>query len=403
MAAAALKTSAMARLAEKPRLDAKLASLVHSNAHAFVTTCNRVEVLQDAAETYPRLMEDMRAASASIHLQYFSWASDDLGEEFGSLLADRAAQGVEVRLLYDPVGSFWMLSRGYVRAMRRAGIRMCPVSPMWRLHTISYRNHRKIAVIDGRVGYTGGLNVGCEHVDPGPGFDLWRDTHLRVAGAAAHALQAVFAVDWANATGERLLAPGYFPPLSEERTALDLPVQLCLSGPDSQWRAVRQQYFAMIVGARERVWAQTPFFILDDTIAEALKAAALAGVDVRIMVSARGVSQRVPYWAANTYMAEVADAGVKIFLYEPGYLHAKTISVDGEVCSIGSANWDIRSFSINYELNALVYDPAVAGRIEDAFERDLARCEPFDPEAYRRRPWLLRFRDSAARLASPLL
>jgi cardiolipin synthase len=229
---------------------------------------------------------------------------------------------------------------------------------------------------------------------------------MRMTGDAARALQAVFVVDWANATGERLLTLDYFPaspggPDQLERTGL--PVQLCLSGPDSQWRAVRQQYFAMIVGARERVWAQSPFFILDDTTAEALKAAALAGVDVRIMISARGMNQKLPYWAANTYMAEVAEAGVQVFLYEPGYLHAKTISVDGKVSSIGSANWDIRSFSINYELNALIYDHEIAAELESAFARDLARCRRFDPAAYRARSLPVRFRDSVARLASPLL
>jgi len=397
---------AMARLASDPYPWTRLASLVHSSAHAFVTIENRAEILQDASGTYPRLMEDMRAARSSIHLQYFSWASDALGEELRALLTRKAKQGVEVRLLYDPAGSLLMLRRAYVRAMREGGIEMRPASPLWRLHTISYRNHRKIAVIDGAIGYTGGLNIGREHIDPPSGFDRWRDTHLRVEGAAARALQAVFAVDWANATGERLLEPAHFPPLVAGADPGETPgllVQLCLSGPDSQWRAVRQQYFGMIVGARRRIRAQSPFFILDDTIAEALKTAALAGIDVAVMLSERGTDQHVPYWAANTYMAEVAEAGVKILLYRPGYLHAKTIVVDGEIASVGSANWDIRSFAINYELNALLYDRGLAAELEEAFERDRARCRPFDPAEYRARPLALRFRDSLARLASPLL
>ena len=395
---------AVARLAGETGPATKLATLMYANGHSLITSENRLRVLQNAQETYPALIEDLRAACSSIHLQYYSWGSGSLGEELKALLLAKVAEGVEVRLLYDPVGSFSMLRWGYVREMRQGGIDMRPFSSLWRLHTISYRNHRKIVVIDGAIGYTGGLNIGKEHLDPGHGFELWRDTHLRVVGAAALALQATFAVDWTNATAEEgLLEECYFPPVPKRAADADLPVQIVLSGPDSRWQAIRQLYFAMIVGAERCVYLQSPFFVLDATIAEALKSAALAGVDVRIMVSERGMNQSLPYWAANTYAEEVADAGAKVFLYEPGYLHAKTIVVDSRICSIGSANWDIRSFSINYELNALIYDADVAGQVEHAFERDLARCRPFDLDSYQNCPWAVRFRDSVARLASPLI
>jgi cardiolipin synthase len=181
-------------------------------------------------------------------------------------------------------------------------------------------------------------------------------------------------------------------------------VQILTSGPDSEWRAIRQLYFGMIVSAQSRVRVQSPYFILDATIAEALKAAALAGVSVEVMVTGQSDSwNQAPYWAANTYLAEVAAAGVRVHLYGRGYLHAKTLSVDGEVCSIGSANLDIRSFSINYELNAVLYDATLARELEAAFERDLGSCCPFDPADYERRPAWSRWRDSAARLLSPLM
>lgn len=380
----------------------RLAGLVRASADALVTGGNRVELLQDAAEAYPRLLADLRAARRSIHLQYYSWGADRLGEELRQILAAKAAEGVAVHILYDPIGSISHMGPRYRRGMAAAGVRMVPFSPFWRVHTISYRNHRKIAVIDGEIGHTGGLNIGDEHVDPGPKVGVWRDTNLRFTGPAVRALQSVFFVDWTNATGEILAAEGDFPPI-HPTPAEGVPVQLCVSGPDSRWRAIRQQYFAMITGARHRIRAQSPFFILDDSITEALKTAALSGVDVEIMVSAKGPDQLVPSWAANTYMQEVAAAGVKMFLYEAGYMHAKTITVDGEVASVGSANWDIRSFSINYELNAIVYDAELARRLDADFERDLAHCSPFRLSEYQRRPGLLRFRDSAARLASPLL
>jgi cardiolipin synthase len=261
-------------------------------------------------------------------------------------------------------------------------------------------------VIDGEIGYTGGLNLGDEHIDPakaypGRGYGIWRDTHLRITGMAVRALQRVFAVDWANATGESLFTEDSFPGLSEEDGSH--PVQLVISGPDSDWRVIRAQYFGMIAAARARVRVQTPYFILDASLAEALKTAALSGIDVSIMVAETGPDQRLVYWAARTYLLDVATAGVEVLLYEGGFLHAKTVVTDGRVASVGSGNWDIRSFSINYELNALVFDTGIAAEIEAGYERDRASCSRFDPEAYREGPRVPRFRDSVARLVSPLL
>lgn len=395
--------AALARMEAEDGSAASLSELVRNTTRSTVTTRNRIELLQDAPNAYPRLIEDLRGATHSIHLQYFSWNADAFGEELKDILTEKAAQGVAVRILYDPVGSIFMLRRRYIRQMRAGGVRFEPFSKLWRVHTISYRNHRKIAVIDGRVGHTGGLNIGGEHIHPPRGFRLWRDTNIRMTGSSVALLQAVFAVDWRNATGEDLFHPDHFPPTPAELRDAWLPVQLTLSGPDSEWQAIRQLYFAMIVGARERVYLQSPFFILDTSIAEALKAAALSGVDVRVMISERGARQYVPYWAANTYMREIAASGAQVLLYQPGYLHAKTVIADGRVCSIGSANIDIRSFGINYELNAVIYDEAFSQRLEQDFLRDMQDCREFTVEGYRAGNPLLRFRDSLARLFSPLM
>ena len=394
---------AVAEMERRGGPDARLARLVRHNAHSLLTSKNEVEVLQDATAAYPRLFADLRAAKRFIYLQTYSLASDEVGDQLKTILLDRAASGVDVRLLYDPVGSLLMLSPFYRREMRRGGVRMEPYSPLWRLHTIGYRNHRRIVVVDGLVGYTGGLNIGQEHIHPGRGFDGWRDTHLRIEGSATAVLQSIFAVDWRNAVGEDLQAIEFDAPTTSAQTCRRSPVQITVSGPDSQWAAIRQLYFAMIVAAQHSVRIQSPFFVLDVSITEALKSAALAGVDVQVMISERGVGQVVPYWAGNTYAAEVSAAGVKVHIYRRGYLHAKVLSIDGAMCSIGSANMDIRSFSINYELNAVIYEDAIAKEVEAAFERDLASCIPFDAEAYRRRPWPKRFRDSLTRLCSPLL
>jgi cardiolipin synthase len=401
------------RLETQTPVRRRLMSLVRRNSHSILTTRNRVVLQQNASTFYPNMMEDMRKAQRTIYLQYYTWADDAFTRELMAILIERAANGVEVRLLYDPFGSLLRLTNRYRRDLREGGVHVAPVSALYRLHTISYRNHRKITVIDGQVGYTGGMNIGEEHIDGGPTFDAWRDTQVRLEGEGATALQVVFLVDWYNATGEDLFAENRFPSLTYEQPSTAegpiagddyVPVQILTSGPDSEWRAIRQLYFAMIMAAQRRVRLQSPFFILDPTIAEALRAAALAGVQVEVMVSDRGEGMnQTPYWAANTYLAEVADAGVRVCMYRGGYLHAKTLSIDGEVCSIGSANLDIRSFSINYELNAVIYDKQLACELEAAFERDLKDCYPFDPARYRRGPVLKRVRDSTARLLSPLL
>jgi cardiolipin synthase len=391
-------------LAAKSGPQGRVARLVRYNGHSALTKENRVEILQNGDCCYPRLMQDLREAKESIHLQYFQWASDALGREIGEILIAKAAEGVQVRLLYDPLGSFFRMDPRYRWKLQRGGVQVAPYSRLFWLHTISYRNHRKIAVIDDVIGYAGGLNIGQEHLDGGRKFKGWRDTHVRFVGTAAVILQSIFAVDWANAVGEDLFKEEHFPHVPEDTSEEDIPVQITVSGPDSRWRAIRQLYFTLITSARHHVYIQTPFFILDDTISEALKASALAGVDVQIMLGDVGYGSRLPYWAGYTYMAEVASAGAKFFLYRRDrYFHPKTISIDSEICSIGSANMDIRSFSINYELTALIYDRGKVLELEQAFERDRADCEEFDLEAYQRSRSLARFRDSFARLFSPLL
>ncbi len=380
----------------------KLMMLVRRNSRSALTTRNRVEVLQGGETFYGKMIEDIRAARKSIHLQYYIWRVDDFTKELSAILVEKVKEGVEVRLLYDPIGSSSLFRWKYICEMRNAGIAMAPTSPLYYLHTISYRNHRKITVIDGEIGYTGGMNMGKEHFET----NNWRDTQVRIVGQGAALLQSVFVVDWYNAVRENLFGPNYFPesatkpPESEED---GVPVQILTSGPDSEWAAIRQLYSLMILSASHHVFIQSPYFILDSSIASALKTAALAGIDVRVMLASFEPKNQLPIWAANTYIAEVVRAGVKVFLYQKGFMHAKAISIDSSICSIGSANIDIRSFSINYELNAVLYSAPHAKELERAFYRDLEDCVEFDADEYRSRNRAIRFRDSAARLLSPLL
>ena len=267
----------IAKLENKSASHRKLMCLVRRNSHSLLTTRNQVNIQQDAAEFYPTLIEDMKAARHSIHHQYFIWRSDELTEKLNDILVSKVKEGVKVRILYDPLGSQNM-RRKYRKQLRDAGVNIEPSSPAWQLHTLSYRNHRKITVVDGAIGYTGGMNIGQEHIDGGKGFTLWRDTQVRFVGETAAALQAVFMVDWYNAVGENLFAPAYFPPEAVEPEIGDVSVQILTSGPDSRWAAIRQLYSNMIVTAEEHVYLQSPYFILDASIAEALRSAAMSGV-----------------------------------------------------------------------------------------------------------------------------
>ena len=391
----------LAALSDQYHDYARLAGMLWATAGSPLTFANDVDILQDAKEKYPRLLADIREAARSIHLLYYEWASDGFTEQVGDLLAGRVAQGVDVRILYDPIGSFGMLSWRYVRTLRRKGVKIYPFAPLYQLHTLSYRNHRKVAVIDGRIGYSGGLNMTEKHLTGLPGFTGWRDTHARMSGEAVLILQAVFATMWQNTTGEQLFERAYFPEVAERDGGV--PVQVVSAGPDSRWEAIRQTYLAMIALARRHIYLQSPFLILDTSVAEALKTAALSGLDVRVMIAPRGEKLSPAYRAGSTYALEMTRAGVQVHLYQGAYFHAKTVCVDSTLCSIGSANMDIRSFSINYETNLVIYDERLARELEADFLADLSHCVSFSAAEYQERGRSSRFVDSTLRLCSPLL
>src|SRR5258705_7225913 len=265
---------------------ARLASMLWASGRAPLTIGNHVEILQNASEKYPKLVDDIRAAARSVHLLYYEWASDPFTEQVADVLRDKVRAGVEVRILFDPVGSYFMLSTQYVDGLRRDGIQMQPFSSVYELHTISYRSHRKIAIIDGRVGYSGGLNMTEKHLTGPKGFTGWRDTHARITGEAVTILQSVFATMWANATGENLFDERYFPEARADGAGV--PVQVVSAGPDSRWETIRQAYLTAIALARHHVYLQSPFLVLDTSIAEAMTTAALAGGDGRVMIAPAG-------------------------------------------------------------------------------------------------------------------
>jgi cardiolipin synthase len=386
---------------EKPSsFQKKLLRLAGPGTGSLLTGFNDVEILQDASMKYPRLLADIKAAQHSVHLNYYIWTEDSFTLQVKEALIERGKAGVEVRCLYDASGG--AMSNQYLQDLAAAGVKIYPYlefRSLTRLHTANYRSHRKIAVIDGKIGYVGGLNLDKEQIEP-PAFDTWRDTHLRMVGEAAWALQASFVISWYNTTGEKVTGKQYYPPVE---TTTFMPVQIIQGGPDSQWAAIRQLYFQMITAAQDKIYMQSPFFVPDDSIMEALKAAALAGVDVRLMFTPRGSTYQIPYRAAHTYFREVVEAGAKVYLYEAGYFHPKTLNIDNAVITIGTANMDIRSFSLNYETNAIIYDEGKAKELEAQFHEDLKHCKQWTLTEYKNYSPFHRFVDSVYRLASPLL
>lgn len=379
-----------------------LLRLVQNNSLSTITARNEVEILQDAPQFYPRLLEDLKQAQHTIHMQYFIWSNDPFTQEVKAVLLERVKAGVKVRALYDG-SSAGALGKEYVREMQEGGVEFLPYMAYNRLrtlHQVNYRCHRKITIIDGRIGYLGGMNLDREQM-PDMVWPRWRDTQIRVVGGGAYSLQLLFLANWEYTTKQKIADIELFTDLPEVTNFL--PVQVAASGPDSQFKGIRMLYFYMIASAKERCYIQSPFFVPDESILEAIKSAALAGVDVRFISTPRGAKFQMPYRAALTYFREITEAGAKVYLYDGGYYHAKTISIDGAICTIGSCNMDIRSYDLDYEVNAVLYDAGKAQELEAQFLRDIEESTLFTIEEYMKLSWWQRFKDSFWRLASPVM
>jgi len=376
-------------------------TLLLNNNHSLLSARNRVEVLNDGAETFPALLEALRGARSFIHVEYYIFAKDRLGRQVASVLMDKAREGVEVRFIYDDVGS-WGLSRRFLSRMERAGVRVhCfqrVVFP-WLTSKINYRNHRKIVVVDGRVGFTGGINVARRYLT-GTRLGVWRDTHLRIEGEAVASLSAVFTRDWHFASGEQLAGDEKY--FSAAPVDIETPVQIASSGPDSDWASIMQAWFAAITRAKDHIYITTPYFLPNQAIMTAVEVAAMSGVDVRILLPERSDS-KVVHWATKSYIGELLDAGVKVYFYKKGFNHSKLVMIDGLLASVGTANMDNRSFDVNFEVTALLYDRHVAERLERRFLDDLRDSEQVTPRDWAARPGWDSFREGLARLFSPLM
>ncbi len=366
---------------------------------------NTVKVYCDGKTKFDDFKEDLRAARHSINIQYYIFEDDKLGREVAEILYERARAGVKVRLIYDHVGSFNVRSR-FFKELRANGVEAFPFFKVTfpSLATrVNWRNHRKICVIDNTVGYIGGMNVADRYLDGGKKFERWRDTHVRVTGPVVAALLYSFTVDW-NFMGRGLIEDshgndaGNFSP----KGTCGVGAQLLTSGPTSQWANIALAYHKAIANAKRRVFIQTPYFLPTEALLKALQSAALAHVDVRIMMPRKSDSAMLTL-ASASYIEQCLKAGIKIYLYDGGMLHSKTMIIDDELVTIGSTNFDFRSFECNFEANLFVYSKELCADAVAQFKEDIGLSSRITPAEWRRRPGARKIAESVLRLLSPVL
>lgn len=376
--------------------------LLYNNA-AFLTTDNEIKIFTDGKKKFDSLLKDIEEATDYIHIQYYIFRNDSLGKLILNALERKLEQGIEVKMLYDDMGSRGLSLKDF-KSFRKNGGQVEAFFPS-KLPLINLRmnnrNHRKIVIIDGHIGYVGGFNVGEEYLGKKKKFGYWRDTHLRIVGDAVNALQLRFMLDWnSQATRDNLkYADRYFPDVDSGGT---IGVQIASSGPDETWEQIKYGYLKMIASAKQSIHIQSPYFIPDQSFLDAIKIAALGGVDVSIMIPNKPDHPFV-YWATYNNVASLLDAGVNIFHYNNGFLHSKTLVIDDEVASVGTTNMDHRSFTLNFEINAFIYDTHIAKDLRLAFEKDLEVSYRLTKEIYQQRSLWIKFKEGISRLLSPIL
>ena len=380
----------------------QLISLVNKLTEPHLFQGNDVTIFTNGNDKFEALLKDIEQAQEYVHVQYFILENDSTGHRLIELLERKAREGIQVRVLYDYVGSFYFRPK-VLKQMRSAGIEVHPFMELTLtqfLFRLNWRNHRKIVVIDGNVGYIGGMNIADRYVSGTKKEHPWRDTHLRIAGEAVAALQYSFAIDWDFTTRE--LLTNQVMHYSQPPASPDHLVQMVSSGPTGRWNNISFVFLKAVTLAKRSIYIQTPYFLPSDSLLKAMQSAALAGIDVKLMIPRRPDSIMLHY-ATGSYIKECLQAGIKVYFYEPSMMHAKVVIVDDEFVTTGSTNFDFRSFEHNFEFNALIYSKELNSKMKAIFEEDLAQCTAVRLGKWKQRPLLQKALESIVRLMSPIL
>ena len=380
MATTARRGRPDARAEELHRLRRGLESLIGIP----FTEGNRVDVLRNGDEVFPAMLEAIRAARSTVDLLAFQMGTGDIVSEFADALCERAQAGVRVRVLLDAVGSRW-LARAQVAAMRDAGVDVEYFRPVssWRVWEHDNRTHRKVLVVDGQVGFTGGVNTSQEWTGNAQDPDHWRDTHLRIRGPAVDGLVAAFSTDWADANRPITEMDSEFPP--EQEQVGDTVVQVVRGDDGTGWSDIANVLAALLTLAKRRVRITSAYFAPDETFVNLLCEAGGRGVDVEVLLPGTNADQRFVQLAAEAQFEKLLDAGVRVWSYQPTMIHAKIVLVDDLVACVGSANFDRRSMKLNHEIEVVILDPAAVAVLDEHFDEDVEQSVPIDPERWSRR------------------
>jgi len=388
-------------VSEMPIPHKPLADMLCKMNMSFLLSGNDVEIMTDFQTMSDRLIADIEGARHHINMLFFKFEDDAAGRRIADALIRKSEEGVQVRLIYDDAGNL-MVPRRFYRKLRKHGIKVRGFIRIF-LPILSRdynsRNHRKVVVIDGRVGYMGGMNIAQRYAE-GLKWGIWRDTHMRITGPAVSELQTSFLTDWKFTGGDEPdLAPMYpYNPPSGNTL-----MQIVTGGPMDKWNVMMQAYMTAISSARCYAFLQSPYFIPPEPIMKTLQNAALSGVDVRVMIPYRGDKGVLPPWASRSYIKDALNAGIRIYLYRKGYMHAKTLVIDDSLVTIGSTNIDFRGFEQDFEINAFMYDESLARQYHDVFIEDQNDAELIDPLEWDKRPFIDKAKESVARVFSPLL
>lgn len=382
--------------------DRQLIKLAYAVNHSPLYINNTIDIFTDGRSKFEALINDLENARQSIYLQYYIFEDDSLGRRISEILTRKADEGITVKVIYDHVGSF-SAPNHFFRRMRQKGV---DTHPFFRVtfpqlaNRINWRNHRKIVVIDNSIGYIGGMNIAERYLTGLKDGAEWRDTHFRLQGDIVQALIYSFAIDWyflKEPDSELQLKAA-----DNSEISNDCAMQLVTSGPIDQWGNIAMCFLKAISGAKKSIFIQTPYFLPTDPLMNALEAAALAKVDVRIMIPSK-CDSRLLQLAGYSYITRCLKAGIKVYMYNPGMLHAKAMTIDDDFTTAGSTNFDFRSFENNFESNLLIYDKDVSRRMRDIFFQDQKKCRKIKYSEWRARPVSQRAIESIVRLFAPLL
>ena len=375
--------------------------LLLNNSDSLLTTGNQLKILNNGKETFEAIFLALKSAHHHIHLEYYIIENDKIGRQIINILKEKSKQGIEVRIIVDDVGS-WSLKERFFEDLRESGIEIYPFMEVRfpRLTSrVNFRNHRKILIVDGKIGFTGGINIADRYIDGLPKIGPWRDTHLQISGDAVATMQVVFAADWYFVINENLTGEKYFSPLTDKKGT---PVQITASGPDSDWESMEQAYFSAILNAKEYVYITSPYLMPPQTILSALKTAALSGVEVRIIIPEKSDAV-TSKWCSFSYVEQLLEAGIKVYFYQKGFIHSKTLMIDDIFSTVGTTNLDFRSLETNFEINAFIYEEKFTRLLQKHFLNDLKNSREIKLNEWKKRPWHIKLRESLAHIVSPML